>query len=167
MNNEKIVYNADKTEILDFTTLDLSLGYLTDVEEIIHHDAIEEQQEIGHYEVIAEYPNGGKEVMWVIDQPYIPARAEYDEVIYYQTYTPHSEEHLAYRKSVEIYKDALDKLTASDFKVLKYLEGHYTEEAFEQIKKEREHYREIIREHEKDLRPGDWIEIRKVQGLFN
>ena len=53
------------------TNPDLTLGYLKDDVEQIHHDEIPAVQGIPpkvHYEVIAEYPNGGKDVKEVIDE---------------------------------------------------------------------------------------------------
>ena len=47
----------------------------------VHHDAVVGRQEQGHYETVAEYPNGGKDVRWVIDVPSVTASDAYDEVI--------------------------------------------------------------------------------------
>ena len=59
------VYNQNKTEIL--TEYDLTKGYLTTdyIDEIIPE--VQAVQEQGHYVTIAEYPNGGKDVEWVVD----------------------------------------------------------------------------------------------------
>ena len=43
---------------------DLDLGRLEASKRIEHHPAVEEVQEKGHWETIAEYPNGGKDVAW-------------------------------------------------------------------------------------------------------
>ena len=60
--------------------INLELGYLRPESIIsIHHKAVEEVKEVGHYEVIAEYPNGGKDVIWVIDVPGIEAKEAWDE----------------------------------------------------------------------------------------
>jgi hypothetical protein len=55
-------------------------GY-TDEEEIFiaHHDAIPGVEEVGHYETVHEYPNGGRDVEWVIDIPGVEAHDAWDE----------------------------------------------------------------------------------------
>lgn len=52
------------------------------VEETIvsaHYDEVLFVKEEGHYETIAEYPNGGKDVKWVIDVPGQEHQEAYDE----------------------------------------------------------------------------------------
>ena len=62
-------------QILDFYNNevfnpDLELGYLQYAHILKeHHRAVEAVEEQGHYEVIAVYPNGGKDVEWVVDVP--------------------------------------------------------------------------------------------------
>lgn len=46
---------------------DLELGYLRDEEIPVWHRWVVDVQEEGHHEVIAEYPNGGKDLVWVVD----------------------------------------------------------------------------------------------------
>lgn len=59
---------------------DYSKGYTTEEETFIaHHDAIPGVEEVWHYEVVREYPNGGKDVEKVIDVPGVPAQDEWDE----------------------------------------------------------------------------------------
>lgn len=50
-----------------------------------HHEAIEEIQEQSHYETIAEYPKGGKDVRKVIDVEYVAPKDawdEYEDILY-------------------------------------------------------------------------------------
>lgn len=50
-----------------------------------HHEAIKEVQEQSHYETIAEYPNGGKDVKKVIDVEYVAPKDawdEYEDILY-------------------------------------------------------------------------------------
>lgn len=78
--------------------INLELGYLKPESIIsIHHEAIEETKEVGHYEVIAEYPNGGKDVAWIIDVPGIKAKEAWDEYEDIQRYVLYTEEELAAR----------------------------------------------------------------------
>lgn len=59
---------------------DYTKGYTTEEEIFIaHHDAIPGVKEVWHYEVVREYPNGGKDVEKVIDVPGVPAQDEWDE----------------------------------------------------------------------------------------
>ena len=87
------VYNKDKTQIP--TEYDLDKGHLENdiiVKEILPaQDYIEEQ---GHYETIREYPNGGKDVKWVVDIQGQKAREEtpvYEDI---QVYIPYTEEEM-------------------------------------------------------------------------
>lgn len=73
---------------------DLSLGYLTDSTRTEHHDAIQQVVEQGHWDIIAEYPNGGKDVEWIIDVPGVQAKEAWDEEIPIQIYTLYTEEEL-------------------------------------------------------------------------
>ena len=78
--------------------INLELGYLRPESIIsIHHKAVEEVKEVGHYKVIAEYPNGGKDVIWVIDVPGIEAKEAWDEYEDIQRYVLYTEEELAAR----------------------------------------------------------------------
>ncbi len=140
-----IVYNKDKTLILD--DYDLSKGYLT--EEIItkHKEEVQEVKEIGHWETIKEYPNGGKDVEWVVDVPgveYQPAR-DIEEII--TVYVPYEE---SYFKKKRI--DELKTLLAnSDYRAIKYAEGIYTEEQYAPYKAERQAYRDEINRLQEEL----------------
>ena len=70
---------------------DLEKGYLkNDSLLIMHHEAVEAVEEVGHFEVVAEYPNGGQDVEWIIDTPGVEAAAawdEYEEILRYIPYT--------------------------------------------------------------------------------
>lgn len=48
---------------------DLDLGYLTIKTARLIWNYILESEEEGHYETIQEYPNGGKDVEWIVDVP--------------------------------------------------------------------------------------------------
>ena len=59
---------------------DYTKGYTTEEEIFIaHHDSVPGVVEVWHYEVVREYPNGGKDVERVIDVPGIPAKEAWDE----------------------------------------------------------------------------------------
>ena len=90
------VYNQEKTQVL--TEYDLEKGHLeSDTITIPETPAVEEQS---HIEVIAEYPNGGKEVKKVIDvvgQAYKPKHEEEIAV-----YIPYTEEELQKRREAQM-----------------------------------------------------------------
>lgn len=72
---------------------DLSKGRL--VEErlfICHHPAVEATAEQWHYEMIAEYPNGGKDVAKVVDVHGVEANDAWDEYETIQRYIPYTDE---------------------------------------------------------------------------
>lgn len=74
---------------------DFKKGYLIEDKRLIrHHDAIDAIDEVGHYEIIAEYPNGGKDIQWVIDVPGVPAKASWDEYEKIQRYLLYTEDEL-------------------------------------------------------------------------
>lgn len=78
---------------------DLEKGYLVnDSLFIMHHDEVKAVEEVGHYEVIAEYPNGGKDVEWIIDTPGVEAREAWDEYEDILRYIPYTETELRIRE---------------------------------------------------------------------
>ena len=82
------VYNQDKTQILE--EYNLEKGYLKEDTITHHYDEVQAVEEQFHYETIAEYPNGGKEVEKVIDVEgveYKPARDEVEIILVYILYT--------------------------------------------------------------------------------
>ncbi len=87
------VFNKDKTQ--ELTTYDLSKGRLVDDTITTTIQAVAGQEEIGHYEVVATYPNGGQDVEWVVDQPYIEAKPATKEVEEIQVYIPFTAEEQA------------------------------------------------------------------------
>lgn len=91
--------------------INLELGYLKPESILsIHHEATKEVKEVGHYEVIAEYPNGGKDVAWIIDVPGIEAKEAWDEYEDIQRYVLYTEEELAAREAEKKAKEEEAKL---------------------------------------------------------
>ena len=85
------IYNENMESI---ENPDLSLGYLTDSTRTEHHEAVEGVQEVWHYETMAEYPNGGKDIRKVVDVPGVEAQAAWDEEIPIQIYVPYTQDEL-------------------------------------------------------------------------
>lgn len=81
----------DESKRHEITDYDLNLGSINEDTLVIHHDAVEHVDEVGHYVTIAEYPNGGKEVEWVVDVEGAEGKEAYDEeeqILVYIPYTP-------------------------------------------------------------------------------
>lgn len=75
---------------------DETKGYLKpDSLFVCHHEAIEPVEEQGHWETIAEYPNGGKDVDWIVDVEAVEAQEAWDEYEDILRYIPYTEEELA------------------------------------------------------------------------
>lgn len=76
---------------VEISSPDLEKGYLQDDRIFVaHHEAVEAVEEQWHYETIAEYPNGGKDVEKVVDVPGVPAQEawdEYEDILRYIRYT--------------------------------------------------------------------------------
>lgn len=86
------IYNEAMEPI---TNPDLTLGRLIPGTRTVHHDAVPGVEEISHYEVVAEYPNGGKDVAKVIDVVAVKAQDAWDEEISIQIYVPYTAGELA------------------------------------------------------------------------
>ena len=153
-----IVFNEDKT--VELKEYDLDKGYLKDDKiithheaNIIHHEAVKGIKEQGHYETIAEYPNGGKDVKWVVDIEKVEARDAYDEIVKeayddiekIQIYVPYAEEELLEREKIEL--EAW--LSAHDYIGIKIATGRATVEEYaeeiEEMKRKADRINEIDR----------------------
>ena len=73
---------------------DLTLGYLRPGTRTEHHEAVDGVQEVWHYETVAEYPNGGRDIRKVVDVQGVEAQAAWDEEIPIQIYVPYTQEEL-------------------------------------------------------------------------
>lgn len=83
---------------LDVNSPNLEKGYLKNDRHLIkHHAEVKGVEEIGHYETIAEYPNGGKDVAWVVDTPGVEAAEAWDEYEDILRYIPYTETELRIR----------------------------------------------------------------------
>lgn len=86
------IYN-ERMELIEKP--ELLLGYLRPGTRTEHHAAVQGVPEKWHYETVAEYPNGGKDIRRVVDVPGVEAREAWDEEIAIQIYTPYTAEELA------------------------------------------------------------------------
>lgn len=136
---------------IEIISPDYEKGYLKpDSLFIIHHEAKEAVEEQGHWEVIAEYPNGGKDVDWVIDIPGEPAKEAWDEYEDIQRFVKYTESELAIRKIEELKQ----KLFATDYVTLKIVEGAATLEDYKDTIMQRSKWRSEINSLEEKLMEG-------------
>lgn len=144
-----MIYSEDKTKIIE--NPDYSKGYLKDDILIVHHDEIpgvEGKKEKGHYEVIAEYDNGGKDIQWIIDEEGVAPVAKveaWDEKVPIRVFIEYPQEYLILQEKENELLKIKDELSATDYKTLKYVEGYYTDEEYAEIKEYREELRAKIR----------------------
>ena len=85
------IYNGNMERI---ENPDMSLGYLVPGTRTEHHAAVQGVAEKWHYETVAEYPNGGKDIRRVVDVPGVEAQEAWDEEIAIQVYTLYTQEEL-------------------------------------------------------------------------
>ena len=78
---------------------DLTLGYLPDDPQPLEHPAQEAVAEVAHYETVAEYPGGGKDVQRVVDVPGVPARPAWTEQLPIKRYIRYTAEELVGMRS--------------------------------------------------------------------
>lgn len=123
-------------------------GYLkNDSLLVCHHEAKEAVEEQGHFETIAEYPNGGKDVKWVIDVPAQEAKEawdEYEEILRFVAFT---ETELAMQRIAELKQNLFD----TDYNILKIVEGAATLSEMATVIAKRAAWRKEINELEKQL----------------
>ena len=89
---------------------DLTLGYLVNDTEPLEHPAVEGVEEVSHYETVAEYPNGGRDVRKVIDTPGVAAKAAWIEQVPIQRYVRYTAEEMAAQEEERKKQEAKDKL---------------------------------------------------------
>lgn len=127
---------------------DMALGYLVEEKLLIaHHEAVEAVAEAGHWETIAEYPNGGKDVEWVVDVPAVEAKEAWDEYEDILRFVPFTASELAARRIDELKAN----LAATDYKILKLVEGAITLAEISADIEQRAAWRAEINELEKEL----------------
>ena len=77
----------------ELMSADLSAGRLEEEKLLIaRHEAVMAVEEVWHYEVVREYPNGGQDVQKVIDVPGVQPQDAWDEYETIYRYIPYTEE---------------------------------------------------------------------------
>lgn len=132
------IFDETRTYELSRNYIDLEKGYLKDDKRVVtHHEAISEQMEEGHYEVAQTYDNGGQDMIWVVDVPYVAPQEAYDEYEDIQVYVPYTDKELAEREIETLKRNLAD----TDYQAIKYAEGVMTESEYAPIKSQREDWR--------------------------
>ena len=138
----------DETKTNELTEYDLSKGYL--IADVLETEIPEQQavEKKWHYEVIKEYPNGGKDIKKVIDvegKPYIAAHIETEEIKVYVPYTEKELERMSANREIAELKAKLQK---TDYQAIKYAEGVMSAEEYAETKAQRQEWRKRINELE-------------------
>ena len=89
---------------------DLTLGNLTDDTQPLEHPAQEAVAEVAHYETVAEYPSGGRDVQRVVDEPGVPAKPAWTEQLPIKRYIRYTAEELAAQEEERKKAEAREKL---------------------------------------------------------
>ncbi|MDD6630052.1 MAG: hypothetical protein PUE74_03955 [Faecalibacterium sp.] len=89
---------------------DLALGYLVGGTEPVEHPAVEGVEEQWHWETVAEYPSGGRDVQRVVDVPGVPAKPAWTEQLPIKRYIRYTAEELSAQEEARKKAEARDKL---------------------------------------------------------
>lgn len=124
---------------------DLEAGHLVPERVLVaRHDAIAAVEEVSHYEVIAEYEGGGKDVQRVIDVPGTAARDAWDEYEDVYRYVPYTAAERA-KMRIEVLKV---QLAETDYAVIKIAEGAATAADYADLIAQRQAWRAEINDLE-------------------
>lgn len=136
------IFDSNDIEIFE---PDMSKGRVVEDKRFVaHHKAIEAVPEKGHYETIKEYPNGGKDVEWIVDIAGIAAQDAWDEYEDILRFIPFTDLELATNQIAELKQ----KLQDTDFHILKIVEGAATLTECAEIIAKRASWRKEINELE-------------------
>jgi hypothetical protein len=109
---------------IELVNPDLSRGYLVDDKIFVkRHEAIVPVEERWHYEVIAEYPNGGKDIQKVIDVVGVEAKDAWDEYEDIQRYIEYTADELLAMEQDKNKPTFDDRLKAVEAAVLELILG--------------------------------------------
>ena len=139
------IFDENDNELLKY---DSAKGYLKNDKRFVkHHEKLEAIQEEGHWETVAEYPNGGKDVEWVIDVPGVGAKDAWDEYEDILRYVPFTEQELTLQRIAEL----KEMLYSTDYNILKIVEGASTLTEMAGVIKKRASWRKEINELELEV----------------
>lgn len=139
------IFDENDNELLKYDSVK---GYLKNDKRFVkHHEKLEAIQEEGHWETVAEYPNGGKDVEWVIDVPGVEAKDAWDEYEDILRYVPFTEQELTLQRIAEL----KEMLYSTDYNILKIVEGASTLTEMAGVIKKRASWRKEINELELEV----------------
>lgn len=133
------VYNKEKTEVLE--TYDLTKGFLkTDKILKVHHEAVPAAPAVTvaskieailtnggkvievdgiHYEVVKEFPNGGRTLEQIEETPGVPKQEAYDQYEDIRVYIPYTEQEIKAQEKIKKVLECKKYLADTDYIVLK------------------------------------------------
>lgn len=95
------ILDQNGNEMLE-SDVDYDKGYLKNDRILIcHHESVDAVDEEGHWETIREYPNGGKDVDWIVDVPGIEAKEAWDEYEDVRRFITYSSAEIAEREAAK------------------------------------------------------------------
>lgn len=110
---------------IEITSPDLSRGYFKkDKIFVKHHEAVEPVEEQWHYEVVAEYPNGGKDIKKVIDVVGVKAQDPWDEYEDIWRYVEYPENEVTDELNNPTISQRLDKIEKTLQEFSKHIENY-------------------------------------------
>lgn len=140
---------------IEIESYDSEKGYIvSDKIFMQHHDEIPEIKEEGHYEVVREYTNGGKDLEWVVDverQEYKAAWDEYEDICRYIEYTEKELKEFKIEKLNQQINELKQKLYTTDYVAIKIAEGSATADEYADVIEQRRMWRAQINELEKEI----------------
>ena len=110
-------------------TCDLTKGRLVDQTKTISHAAIEGIEEQGHWETIAEYPNGGKDIEWIVEAAGVEPMPAWDEEVIYSAFVPYTQEELAEMEQIRNQPTAEERIKELERTIEILLKGELPDEA--------------------------------------
>lgn len=132
------IFNTDNVEVFE---VDTTKGRtIPDKRFVKHHEAVEAVKEEGHYITLKEYPNGGKDVKWIVDVPGVEAKEAWDEYEDILRFVPFTEVELATNRIAELKQMLRD----TDYVTIKIVEGVATKEEYAEILEQRSAWRTEI-----------------------
>lgn len=137
------IFDETKTNEIQESEIDYSKYKLDKGSRFVkHHEAVAEVQEQSHYETIAEYPNGGKDVKKVVDVAYVAPREAYDE-----------------------YEDILFLVPLTEEEIIENLRFQREEECFPIINRGQLWYNALTAEQFDELNAwyGAWLDITETK----
>ena len=134
----------DKNKINELFEYDLAKGYLKEDVLTKYIPEVVGVEEVFHYEVVKEFPNGGRTLKKVVDKPAIKGVPAHEEVEDILIYIPYTEFELLKIKAQTRILELKELLEETDYKAIKYAEGLISYEEYEPIKNQRQAWRNEI-----------------------